>query len=81
MIITALILIPVIAMAGMQWRDDTPALKILKNYTEAINKLLTEAGEQPINSLFSCFPAETVMGITAEDNAEIPEGVEITVEL
>ena len=81
MILTALILIPVIALAGMQWRDDTPALKILKNYTENINKLLTEAGEQPINSLFSCFPAETVMGITAEDNAEIPEGVEITVEL
>ena len=81
MILTALILIPVIALAGMQWRDDTPALKILKNYTENINKLLTEAGEQPINSLFSCFPAETVMGITAEDDAEIPEGVEITVKL
>ena len=41
-ILTALILIPVIALAGMQWRDDTPALKILKNYTENINKLSTE---------------------------------------
>ena len=77
----ALILIPVIATSAVQWRDDTPALKTLKNYTENINKLLTEAGEQPINSLFSCFPAEAVMGITEKDNAEIPEGVEITVEL
>ena len=81
-VLAALILVPAAALAaGMRWQDDTPALKILKTYTENINKLLTEAGEQPINSLFSCFPAETVMGITAEDNAEIPEGVEITVEL
>ena len=80
-VITALLLIPAAALAGLQWREDTPALSILKNYTESINKLLTETGEQPINSLFSCYPAEAVMGITAEDNAEIPEGVEITVEL
>ena len=77
----ALLLIPAIAMAGMEWKDETPALKILKSYTESISKLLTETGEQPINSLFSCFPAVTVMGITEKDGAEIPEGVEITVEL
>ena len=80
-VMAALMLIPALAAAGMQWREDTPALKMLKNYTENINKLLTEAGEQPINSLFSCYPAEAVMGITSEDNAEIPEGIEITVEL
>ena len=80
-VISALLLIPAAALAGLQWREDTPALGILKNYTESINKLLTETGEQPINSLFSCYPAEAVMGITAEDNAEIPEGVEITVKL
>ena len=81
-VLAALILVPAAALAaGMRWQDDTPALKILKTYTENINKLLTEAGEQPINSLFSCFSAEAVMGITWEDNAEIPEGVEITVEM
>ncbi len=79
--ILALLMIPAAAFAGMQWREDTPALSILKTYTDSINKLLTESGEQPVNSLFSCFPAETVMGITSEDNAEIPEGVEITVKL
>ena len=80
-VLAVLLIIPATSLAGMKWRDDTPALQTLKTYTENISKLLTEAGEQPINSLFSCFPAETVMGITAEDNAEIPEGVEITVEL
>jgi len=77
----ALLLIPAAALAGLSWREDSPALVILKNYTENINRLLTENGEQPINSLFSCYPAQAVMGITAEDNAEIPEGVEITVNL
>ena len=80
-VLLALLLIPAAAAAGMQWKEDTPALTILKNYTENVNRLLTEAGEQPINRLFACFPAETVMGITAEDDAEIPEGVEITVKL
>ena len=79
--VAALLLIPAIAMARMEWKDETPALKILKTYTESISKLLTETGEHPINSLFSCFPAITVMGITEKDDAEIPEGVEITVEL
>ena len=53
----------------------------LKKYTENVNRLLTENGEQPVNSLFSNYPSETVMGITTEDNAEIPEGVEITVKM
>ncbi len=80
-VIAALLLIPVVATAGMEWKEDTPALKILKTYTENVNKLLMEAGEHPINSLFSCFPSMTVMGITEEDDAEIPEGIEITAEL
>jgi len=69
------------AAAELKWPDSTPALQILKNYTENVNKLLTENGESTINSLFACYPSETVMGITTEDDAEIPDGVEITVEL
>ena len=75
----ALLLIPAAALASLVWREDTPAMTTLKNYTENVNRLLTENGEQPVNSLFSNYPSETVMGITTEDNAEIPEGVEITV--
>ena len=80
-VIAALLLIPAAATAGMEWKDETPALKTLKTYTENVNKLLMETGEHPINSLFSCFSSITVMGITEKDDAEIPEGVEITVEL
>ena len=69
------------AGAELKWREDTPALKMLKTYTENVNRLLAENGEQPINSLFANYPSETVMGITAEDDAEIPETVEITVEM
>lgn len=80
-VIAALLLIPAVAMGGVEWKEETPALKILKTYTEKVNKLLMETGEHPINSLFSCFSSITVMGITEMDDAEIPEGVEITVEL
>lgn len=74
-----LLLIPAIAAAALKWREDSPAMTVLKEYTEQANQLLTQAGESPVNSLFSNYPAETVMGITMEDNAEIPESVEITV--
>ena len=80
-VIAALLLIPAVALAGTQWLEDTPALILLKQYTDSISRLLTEAGELPVNSLFSCFPKQVTMGITSEENAEIPEGVEITVDL
>ena len=77
--LAALLMIPAAALAGLEWRDDTPAMSLLKTYTENVNRLLEESGEQPINSLFANYPSESVMGITDEDNAEIPESVEITV--
>ena len=75
----ALMLLPALATAELKWREDTPAMTLLKEYIETVNKLLAEHGEYPVNSIFSNFSAESVMGITAEDNAEIPETVEITV--
>ena len=67
------------ALADLKWREDSPAMTLLKQYTENVNAILTEHGESPVNSIFSNYPAETVMGITLADNAEIPENVEITV--
>ena len=80
-IIAVLLLIPAAALASLKWSEETPALKTLKEYTEKVNELLAGADESPVNSLFANFPKETVMGITAEENAEIPESVEITVKL
>ena len=74
-----LILLPVIALADLTWREESPAMTILKNYILTVNEVLTENGESPVNSIFSNYPAISVMGITMEDNAEIPEEVEITV--
>ena len=53
-VIAALLLIPAVATGGMEWKDETPALKVLKTYTDNINKLLTETGEHPINSFLMC---------------------------
>ena len=77
----AVLLVPAAALTELKWTGDTPALKELKAYIEKVNGLLQDKGEMPVNSLFSCFPALAVMGITAEDDAEISETVEITVNL
>ena len=73
------LLLPVIALADLKWQEETPAMTTLKNYTLKVNEILEEHGESPVNTIFANFPQQTVMGITAEDNAEIPEDVEITV--
>jgi hypothetical protein len=80
-LMAAVLLLPAAALAALKWSEETPGLVLLKEYTENVNEILTEAGESPVNTLFSNFPAETVMGITLEDDAEIPDSVEITVEL
>jgi len=82
LLICLILLVPsAMASSELKWNDSTPALIVLKNYIDNVNRLLKETGESPVNSLFGCYPELAVMGITAEDNAEIPEGVEITVEL
>ncbi len=80
-VLAAFLLVPAVSLAELRWKEETPALTFLKQYTESINKLLTEHGESPVNSLFSVYARETVMGITEKDNSEIPEAVEITVKM
>lgn len=69
------------ALADMQWKQNTPAQQILKQYIEETNRNLTGGGETPINSLFEMYDAFAVLGITEEPDAETPEGIEITVRL
>lgn len=69
------------AFAEIQWQQETEGQKMLKEYIEAVNLLLAETGEKPINRLFEMYRGFAVLGITEEEDAEIPEGVEITVQL
>ena len=62
------------ALADLPWPEDpTPGQTRLAAYVDAVNEALTALGEAPVNSLFECWPALAVLGITAQDNAEAPE--------
>ena len=75
------LLFTAVARADMVWKKDTPAQEVLADYIGRVNSLLTAAGETKINSLFEIYDEFAVLGITEEENAETPEGVEITVRL
>ena len=75
----ALLLLLTVAFGDMQWKQDTPAQQILKQYIEAANAYLAEHGEIQINSLFEIYDGFAVFGVTGEADAETPEGIEITV--
>jgi len=68
-------------LADMQWKQNTPAQQALKSYIERANEFLSGQGEQPVNSLFEMYDQLAVFGITAQPDAQEPEGVEITVRL
>ena len=75
----AVLLLAVAVCAGEQaWKTDTPGQAFLKAYIETANRLLTEKGEKPVNRLFEMYPTIAVMGITEQEDAEVPENVEIT---
>ncbi len=78
--VTVLLLIPS-AYADLPWLQETGGQRQLKSYIENVNAFLTEAGMQPVNSLFEEYASFAVLGITASAQAETPEGTEITVKL
>ena len=81
LLLLCLLLCPVRGSAELKWKQDTPAQELLKTYVEAADVFLQEQGERPVNSLFEMYRSMAVFGITDEENAEIPEGVEITATL
>ena len=80
-VLLAVMMICSVAFSDMQWKQETPAQQILKQFVEETNRVLTEQGEQPVNSLFEMYNGLAILGITGEPDAETPEGVEITVRL
>ena len=80
--VTALAVLLTAAGAGaVTWREDTAGQRILKDYITAVNGYLTEQGEMEVNRIFEQYAGVAELGITSTEEAEIPEGVEITVYL
>jgi len=80
-LLLALIILTGSGLADLAWKEDTPAQQILKTYIEHVNTFLAEMGEPQVNSIFELYDDHAEMGITAEENAEIPEDVTVTVYL
>ena len=67
------------ALAEIQWpRLTTAGQEALRAYVERVNENLTAQGQPVVNSIFELYETFAVMGVTASDNAEVPEQVEMT---
>lgn len=78
-LLAALLLIAVPARADIAWpQAATAAQTELQAYVGRVNENLLSLGQAPVNSLFECYTFSATLGVTAWDNAEIPEGVELS---
>ena len=76
-----LMLVSAGAAADLNWKTETPAQQLLKDYIGNVNRFLADQGEQEINSLFEMYARFAEMGITEKPEAEQAEDVQIHVEL
>jgi hypothetical protein len=70
-----------IAAADIEWPEETNGQKVLKQYIESVNSYLAQQDEMPVNRCFEIHRSIAILGITAEDDAEIPEDIEINVRM
>ena len=80
-LLLALIVLCGSSLADLKWKENTPGQTTLKSYITNVNNFLLENGEQAINSLFELYDDHAELGITDQPDAEIPEGVTVTVYL
>lgn len=73
--------LPACALAEPLFAPATKGQEALADYVERVNTGLRENGLPVINSCFGCYDGLAILGITQEDNAEIPEDVEMTFSL
>ena len=67
------------AHAALPWPNNmTQGQAELQSYIQRVNDNLATLGTPGINSLFECYPFNASLGATGMDDAEIPEGVELT---
>lgn len=67
------------ALAEMNWPKLTTAgQEQLREYVGRVNENLSGQGQARVNSVFECYETFVTMGVTALDNADVPESVEMT---
>lgn len=81
--LTALLLVLMMtagtALAEMKWpKLNTAGQEQLQAYVLRANEALTAQGQGNVNSIFEFYETFATMGVTAADNAEVPENVEMT---
>ena len=78
-LLLALMMTTATALAELNWpRLTTPGQEQLQAYVARVNEKLTAQGQQAVNSIFELYETFVTMGVTASDNAEIPEDIEMT---
>lgn len=72
------LLLPISAMAEIIWPTPlTEGQTRLKEYIQLVNDNQSQQNRGWINSVFECYPGFASLGMTTQDMAEIPEGVEL----
>ena len=79
-LLCALLMLPACALADLAWPAGATAGQLaLQEYVARVNGNLAQLGTGQVNSIFECYSGFAVLGVTSQDMAEVPEGVELTV--
>ena len=80
-VILAVILLTAAAVASPVWPQNNEGQKQLAALVGQLNAYLSDAGEQPVNSLYATYRDGADFGINDQPDGEIPEGVEFHADL
>lgn len=81
-LLCCLLLMASAAQAAIDWPVlTTQGQQAAQAYINQVNANLTALGAANINSLFECYPVIMTFGVTALENADTPEGVELSFSL
>ena len=74
-----LLTLPLSALGEMSFPSDTEGERLLADYIARVNEDLAAVHAAQVNSLFLCFPTTASLGVTDQDDAEVPEKVELDI--
>lgn len=74
-----MLLLACVTAHALPWPNNmTQGQLELQSYVNRVNENLDSLGRPRVNSLFECYAFNASLGATGMDDAEIPEGVELT---